>query len=1042
MSEDLDFIEQETTKKTGNPFPGLRPFKIEESHLFFGREGQSDEVLLKLSKNRFVGIIGPSGSGKSSFVYCGVLPILYGGFLTESGPNWEVIVARPGASPIDNLAEAFLEKTPEYIVADEEEKKIKKTIISTFLKSSSLGLVEAVKQTKRGADKNYLILIDQFEELFRFKKSSKTNSVNETLAFVTMLIEASNYADIPIHVAITMRSDFIGDCAQFPDLTKSINDSHYLIPQLTRDQKRKAITGPVAVGGADISSRLIQQLLNDLGDNPDQLPILQHSLMRTWNYWTQFESNDKPIDLKHYEAIGTMTEALSMHANEAFDELTEDQQHICQVLFKAITEKRGDNNGIRRPTRLVEVAAIANTSIEAVAQVIEQFREPGKSLVTPAYHIPLNEDTIIDISHESLMRIWVKLKNWVNEESEAVQMYLRLSDAAAMYQVGKAGLWRPPDLQLALNWKAKHKPTLIWGQRYNPAYERTMTFLDYSKREFETEQRIKEMQQKRRLKIARIVALIMASMLIVSIFFLVYALDQKSQAELQQNRAEVERKKAVQNEEKAIQKEKEAKESEKQAVANAKIAKEKEQEANEQTELANQQTQLANQQTALAQQESERANRERDNAEIEKVRADSAKIEAQRNETIAKTQKERADKLRYLAIAKSMAIKSTQIRKEQASLKGLLAIQAHDFNEKFDGDQHDHDIYSGLYYALKDFEDPSVAPLIGYKKSVKALTTSIKTGKIYSAGAEGKIISWTLIGDQRIADTLSTPRNGHNIRALAVDEESGILLAGGDFPEKGDSTSYIEMYNLNNNNNKTKVPGIKKEVWQMSYHKGNNTFYILDNGGLQLKSFQKESVQSALVFKGRINQFQLSTDGRNAYTVSNNGELARFPINGGKEEVLFRSNNKLLSLALDEDNNRIVVGDNTGIITMVAIDGTFKPRTLIGHISPINEIKFSNTGQFLATASSDKVVRVWNTKDLNIPPLELKDHEDWVWSIAFSPDDKQIMAGTQNRQIMVWPTEISSMSSKMCPYVKRQFTEEEWKTYVAEDIDQTSICKD
>jgi len=84
--------EKPTEKLSFNPYPGLRPFKIEESHLFFGREGQTDEVLQKLSQHRFVGIIGPSGSGKSSFVYCGVLPILYGGFLTNTGPNWDVII--------------------------------------------------------------------------------------------------------------------------------------------------------------------------------------------------------------------------------------------------------------------------------------------------------------------------------------------------------------------------------------------------------------------------------------------------------------------------------------------------------------------------------------------------------------------------------------------------------------------------------------------------------------------------------------------------------------------------------------------------------------------------------------------------------------------------------------------------------------------------------------------------------------------------------------------------------------------------------------
>jgi energy-coupling factor transporter ATP-binding protein EcfA2 len=253
-------VDEKQGVKTGaaNPFPGLRPFNIDESHLFFGREGQSDEVLLKLSKNRFVGVIGPSGSGKSSFVYCGVLPILYGGFLTDVSPNWEVVVTRPGAGPIDNLAEALLKSSDDYTDADIEDQKIKRTIVSTLLRSSSLGLVEAVQQSRRSKDTNYLILVDQFEELFRFKDSTDPGSVDETLAFVNLLMEAVNYEDSPIYIGITMRSDFIGDCAQFPELTRKLNDSHYLIPQMTRDQKRRAVEGPVAVGGANISPRLVQ----------------------------------------------------------------------------------------------------------------------------------------------------------------------------------------------------------------------------------------------------------------------------------------------------------------------------------------------------------------------------------------------------------------------------------------------------------------------------------------------------------------------------------------------------------------------------------------------------------------------------------------------------------------------------------------------------------------------------------------------------------------------------------------------------------------
>lgn len=268
-----------------NPFPGLRPFGIEESHLFFGREGQSDEVLMKLYDNRFVAVVGPSGSGKSSFIYCGVIPILYGGFVMNKTSSWNIVVSRPGASPIDNLALALAQKESSFKNAYDEDKKVKQNIIAALLKSSSFGLIEAVMQIKELANKNTLILIDQFEELFRFRRSEDNEALNESLAFVNLLTEAIRYAGVPIYVAITMRSDFIGECAFFPELTRCINNSYYMIPQMTRDQKRMAIVGPVAVGGGEITPRLVQRLLNDLGDNPDQLPILQHSLMRTWDYW-------------------------------------------------------------------------------------------------------------------------------------------------------------------------------------------------------------------------------------------------------------------------------------------------------------------------------------------------------------------------------------------------------------------------------------------------------------------------------------------------------------------------------------------------------------------------------------------------------------------------------------------------------------------------------------------------------------------------------------------------------------------------------------
>jgi WD40 repeat protein/energy-coupling factor transporter ATP-binding protein EcfA2 len=1041
---------------TANPFPGLRPFNIEESHLFFGREGQSDEVLLKLSKSRFVGVVGPSGSGKSSFIYCGVMPILYGGFLTDASPNWEVVVTRPGAGPIDNLAEALLKNNPEYESADQEEKRIKRTIFSTLLKSSSLGLVEAIEQSRRNKDVNYLVLVDQFEELFRFKESHDANSVNETLAFVNLLIEAVNYPDTPIYVAITMRSDFIGDCAQFPDLTRKINDSHYLIPQLTRDQKRKAIEGPVAVGGANIAPRLTQQLLNDLGDNPDQLPILQHALMRTWSYWTQYKDyDDEPVDLKHYEAIGTMAEALSQHANEAFDELDEEQKRVCEVLFKAITEQRGENFGIRRPTRLNEIAAIADVSEEDVAAVIEKFRETGRSLVTPPHGTPIASKSMIDLSHESLMRIWVRLKNWVDDEAEAVQMYTRLAEAASMYQVGKAGLWRPPDLQLALNWQAKHKPTLVWGQRYNPAFERTMIFLEYSRKEWETEQRIKELEQKRKLRRARITALVLATATVVSLVFLVFAFIQKAnadkQTEIAKNNlglAEEQRKVAEEQRKLADQKRIEAEEATALALA-AQKAEAEQRAAAEQARLDAEERRL----------QAERAEEE---ALLQKDRANSSAELARRREQEAKVSEEKAvvareasQRLRYISIAKAMAIKSKELNSDPEQ-QSLLAQQAYNFNHAHDGYEFDNDVYNGLFYALRTQEHPLTKSLEGHLKGgARALETRRNHNFIYSGGSDGKIIQWKFGGKQWEAQEIVPDRihdddrtNDYLVFSIDISPNEKLLAAGGLY-SMNRNANYIELYDLTNiKAAPKKIMGYKSDIGDIHFTPDGKGLYARDNSGQSIRFSDLSTAREVISPKERITALELSPDGTKLAGAGLKGTLFIWDIkNSYAESSVKVPGASLTSVCYAPDSKTIVVGTTSGQVFIIE-NGRIS-RTLSGHTAGITNIRFNYQGSFMATASKDWSIRLWNYHDLRKQPVVLSDH-DWVWNLAFTPDDEQLIAGIQSvketkigqvdQTIHAWPTKIETMSALLCTYLKRNMVEDEWDIYVGSDLPYELTC--
>ncbi|HMX51564.1 MAG TPA: ABC transporter ATP-binding protein, partial [Cyclobacteriaceae bacterium] len=516
-------LEDQTTFAPGttNPFPGLRPFTVDECHLFFGREGQVDDILLKLSQNRFVCVMGYSGSGKSSLMYCGLVPVLYGGFVTHSGPNWHIVVTRPGTSPIQNLAGSIVD----YLISQNRivsaDRAIHKAIILSVLRSGSHGLVEVSRYLQKQHDENVFFMIDQFEELFRLHEEIvEEDAINESQQYVNLLLTAVEQRDVPIYSAITMRSDFIASCSVFPHLTDEINKSNYLVPQMSREQRKMVIEGPIAVGGGKISQRLVKRLLTDMGKNQDQLPILQHAMMRTWDYWLENREEGEPMDLRHYNAIGKVSQALSQHANELYESLATREKEIAEVMFKSITERTADNKGMRRPIKLSLLCELADASEEEVIRVVEHFRKPGRSFLMPAHYIPLTGDSVIELSHESLMRIWNKLNEWVEEEFESAQMYKRLSDAAAMYQIGKTGLWRPPDLQLALNWQKKQRPTREWAQRYDEAFERAVVFLDTSRITYEAELKNQEMLQKRVLRRARVTAIVLgiAALIAIALF--------------------------------------------------------------------------------------------------------------------------------------------------------------------------------------------------------------------------------------------------------------------------------------------------------------------------------------------------------------------------------------------------------------------------------------------------------------------------------------------------------------------------------------------
>ena len=187
--------------RDSNPFPGLRPFEPDWSALFFGRDEQTDQLLDKLARRRFVAVVGDSGSGKSSLVRAGLIPAIHLGYL-RTGSRWRIAVMRPGSAPMRHLRDALA--GPDVLAGAPD--------LTGTLERSSLGLAEAVKAGQRGETWNLLVVVDQFEELFR-QARDQAGATEEQAHFVKLLLAASEQESVPIYVVLTMRSDSLGDCA-------------------------------------------------------------------------------------------------------------------------------------------------------------------------------------------------------------------------------------------------------------------------------------------------------------------------------------------------------------------------------------------------------------------------------------------------------------------------------------------------------------------------------------------------------------------------------------------------------------------------------------------------------------------------------------------------------------------------------------------------------------------------------------------------------------------------------------------------------------
>jgi WD40 repeat protein/DNA-binding SARP family transcriptional activator len=383
------------------PFKGLAAFDVDDAEYFSGRDRLVAELVARLVGAPLLGIVGPSGSGKSSVLRAGLLPALAGGVLPGSD-EWEQVLIRPTEHPLDELNRAGADV---------------------------------------GDDSRVVLAVDQFEETF-----TACSDERERAAFIASLVHAARDTHGRCLVVLAIRADHYERCAAYADLSGLLAANHVLVTSMRRDELRQSIDNPARRAGLRVERGLADALIADVEGEPGALPLLSTALLELW------QRRDGP-HLRHasYEHTGGVRGAVARLAEEAYGQLDSGQQAVARsVLTRLATE--GAGGAVER--RRVPLAELETQRSDDTARVIELFTERRLLTVSAGS---------VEVAHEALLREWPRLREWIEEGRAGMRIHRAVTAAAEEWQrLGRddGALYRGGRLTEALEWREAQRPVL------------------------------------------------------------------------------------------------------------------------------------------------------------------------------------------------------------------------------------------------------------------------------------------------------------------------------------------------------------------------------------------------------------------------------------------------------------------------------------------------------------------------------------------------------------------------------------------------------
>ncbi len=994
------------------PFPGLRAFTPEDSSFFFRDPEFVKSTTNTLIDKKLLMLTGPSGSGKTSLVNAGIIPLL-----NRQG-GWIIISMVPGNDPLPNLYTSIRDALNPAAPDFDKGKSFPDQVI-TLLENNS----------GKSSDK-ILLFIDQWEDLFRFQNFSKAGEVERIRKEASDFLSAVLLTDqIPVWLALTMNIDFLKEMNRYPSTLRLLNGRHILMPAPGDNELVMAMEEPVKLAGASISSKLVEHLVKELKEVEQKLPALQFTMWLTWENWKANNPEGRTISHTDLEAAGGLKDSTAKYLDSIYLNLSKTQRPICEKIFKSLTELGSSGEILKRRMKISLLSQIVLAPVDTIIDVINHFRSEQISFILPGWETDLSAETVVELSHESIANLWKRLDLWTREERESVEIYQKLAYDASRYQVGKTSLLTPPELDRAISWKMKNRPNLAWAERYDPAYERTLVYLNTSEQEFEQSKAVKERKRKLNLLRTRVLASIF-SVAMAMFLFLYFKADTRSdefqaafiQSENLRTLAEQQAAEAIEKQKLAEQIADEALEQQSSSDNVAKLAELRrlraEQKAQEEATRA-----------ALAQQNLAAANTEKVAAIQNQEEADQQRKEAERARMAEFTR-------RVLSTSESMSIKSLQINSDP-ELKALLALQAFRFNEQYEGNNFTPEVYTSLYESVKSLLGDDYNYYKGHTNVVRAVSFLPRTSSFFSAGSDGRILKWNLNTSTTDFAVMASGRNV--IDQLEVSSDGRWLLAA-------ENRNGLLVINLESNNPVAELfSGREKNIRSITIASDNNTVYTagLENY-IEVWNLLGRSSRILTETESRINALSVSPDGSILAGGTRDGKLMIWRVRGdmASNSVFDNNGNAIQTVKFSPNGRYLAAGDVRGNLMIFRADNFEILRILQGHEARITDVEFSEDSRYLTSTSYDGKVFYWNTGNFSLKPIELSDNEGFVFASSYSTDGRFVVTcSAEEPRLVVRPAASSIIAESICRLVSRNMTQEEWNDFVGGDIEYLRTCQ-